>query len=246
MTPPFVYNDVDVYKSTKKRAMDIREQKAQQIAAGGMIQRAHGFWWVPSQSGESRHKVIIAGPFPQCSCDDFELRGQPCKHMIAVRLHLQAVTDGRTVPVPTEPQPTLGRKTYAQDWPNYNAAQVNEKDHFQDLLADLCGGVQEPSPKPGRGRRPIPLADAVFSAVFKVYSTVSARRFSCDLADAHERRQDQPHAALQQRAKRPGKPGGDADPVRHDPPERPAAERGRDGLRRRFVRVQHKPICEMV
>ena len=31
------------------------------------------------------------------------------------------------------------RATYQQDWVNYNAAQSNEKDHFQALLADLFG-----------------------------------------------------------------------------------------------------------
>src|SRR6185312_9298410 len=33
----------------------------------------------------------------------------------------------------------------------------------------------------------LPLADAIFSAVFKVYSTVSGRRFSSDLREAVER-----------------------------------------------------------
>jgi hypothetical protein len=31
------------------------------------------------------------------------------------------------------------------------------------------------------------LSDAVFAATFKIHFTVSSRRFSCDLADAHER-----------------------------------------------------------
>ncbi len=31
----------------------------------------------------------------------------------------------------------------------------------------------------------LPLSDMIFSATFKVYSTVSARRFMCDLRDAH-------------------------------------------------------------
>src|SRR5262249_30238548 len=37
----------------------------------------------------------------------------------------------------------------------------------------------------GKGRRPIPMADAIFSAVYKVYSTVSGRRFMTDLREAH-------------------------------------------------------------
>jgi hypothetical protein len=37
------------------------------------------------------------------------------------------------------------------------------------------------------GRPPVPLSDAVFSIVFKVYSTVSQRRFVSDLREAHNR-----------------------------------------------------------
>ena len=37
------------------------------------------------------------------------------------------------------------------------------------------------------GRKPIPLVDGIFAAVFKVYSTVSGRRFMSDLRDAHDK-----------------------------------------------------------
>lgn len=77
-------------------------------------------------------------------------------------------------------------RTYKQNWPAYNAAQTNEKSKFQDLLANLCKGITEP-PRTGRGRPPIPLADAVFSATYKVYSTVSGRRFMSDLQDTHRK-----------------------------------------------------------
>ncbi|HET6251665.1 MAG TPA: transposase, partial [Tepidisphaeraceae bacterium] len=67
---------------------------------------------------------------------------------------------------------------------------MNEKKEFQKLLHDLCLGVGELPPierKGPQGRKPIPLPDAVFSAVYKIYSTFSARRFTCDLQDAKER-----------------------------------------------------------
>jgi transposase len=82
---------------------------------------------------------------------------------------------------------TKKRKTYPQDWPNYNAAQVNEHEHFHDLLADLCSTLPEPPRKPGRGRKPVTYRDGMFSAILKVYSLVSARRFSGELESAHER-----------------------------------------------------------
>ncbi len=37
------------------------------------------------------------------------------------------------------------------------------------------------------GRKPVPLADRVFSVVYKVWSTLSTRRFDCDLQDAVQR-----------------------------------------------------------
>ena len=77
---------------------------------------------------------------------------------------------------------TMKRRTYSQDWPAYNKAEVNEKAHFQTLLHDLCQSIAEPTYKFGRPRTP--LADAVFSVTFKTYSTFSGRRFSTDLADA--------------------------------------------------------------
>ena len=76
-----------------------------------------------------------------------------------------------------------GKKTYKQVWPAYNLAQTIEKHRFQVLLHALCKNLQNQPPKVGRPRTT--LADVVFAAVFKVYSTVSTRRFSCDLKDAH-------------------------------------------------------------
>jgi hypothetical protein len=50
---------------------------------------------------------------------------------------------------------TAERKTYPQKWPEYNAAQVHEREHFHELLADLCSTLPETPRKPGRGRKPI-------------------------------------------------------------------------------------------
>jgi hypothetical protein len=72
---------------------------------------------------------------------------------------------------------------YRQQWPAYNAAQVNEKEKFQLLLRELCSGIEEPIQTFGRPR--LPLADMIFSAAFKVYSTFSGRRFMSDLREAH-------------------------------------------------------------
>jgi len=78
---------------------------------------------------------------------------------------------------------TTERTTYPQNWPAYNAAQTNEKDKFQTLLADLCRGIPQPQERK-MGRPSLPISDAIFSATFKVYSTVSGRRFMTDLRGA--------------------------------------------------------------
>jgi transposase len=75
------------------------------------------------------------------------------------------------------------RKTYPQVWSSYHKAQVNEKAKFQLLLHELCNGIDEPPQTFGRPRNS--LQDIIFAACFKVYSTVSCRRFSSDLQDAH-------------------------------------------------------------
>jgi transposase len=167
--------------------MDARQLRAEELLATGMIHRQGHVWFVPSQSGGARHTVIFNGNAASCDCEDFDLRQLPCKHILAVRMLLARELLDMPMPQRPETPPIPKRKTYAQDWPNYNLAQTNEKIHFQDLLAELCRTIPEPAARPGPGRKPIPLADSLFAAAFKVYSTISARRFMCDLEDAYGR-----------------------------------------------------------
>src|SRR5438128_6584227 len=77
------------------------------------------------------------------------------------------------------------KPSYPQNWTAYNKAQTSEKELFQSLLFELCKGMGEPSQTMGRPR--LPFEDMIFSAVFKVFSTVSGRRFISDLRDAHSK-----------------------------------------------------------
>jgi transposase len=168
--------------------MDARTLKARIIVASGRIMSAGGCYHVPRQSGAGFHRVTLDGLFPTCTCEDQELTGGECKHIQAARMwreEREIVGPPERTEVPELPK----RKTYRQDWPNYNLAQNREKDHFQDLLADLCHAVPEPAPKGGKkgGRPTVPQRDAAFLAIFKVYCGFSARRFVCDLQAAHER-----------------------------------------------------------
>lgn len=167
--------------------MDERQQKGLMIAATAPIKQAHGVWIVPSQSDHGHYGVRIEAGKKSCTCPDFELRQQPCKHVFAVEYVLRRETVTEATPegavTTTVSETAAVRVTYAQDWPAYNAAQVSEKETFVSLLHDLCASV--PEPPQTRGRPRLPLADMIFAAGFKVYSTVSCRRFMTDLREAH-------------------------------------------------------------
>src|SRR5689334_13121534 len=167
-----------------------RELRGLEIAARLKITRQGDRWFVPSQSGrtsetgDKRYTVRPDARSPNCTCPDYELRGEKCKHIWAVEFTIQReyTNDGQTE---TLTETVTVKKTYRQEWPAYNKAQTEEKDHFQNLLRELCKGIGEPSQSIGRPR--LPFEDMIFSAAFKVYSTVSGRRFMSDLRDAHKK-----------------------------------------------------------
>ena len=167
-------------------ALDTREQKAIEIADRFRIVESSGKWIVPSQSSSKKYAVKIVGKNSACECPDFEARLEPCKHVLAVRLLIQKEQNPDGTTTVTETVEVTKRTTYPQPWREYNEAQVNEKDQFQVLLNALCSDVKTP-PQQGKGRRTLPLSDAMFSAIFKVYSTFSGRRFMSDLREAQER-----------------------------------------------------------
>ena len=165
-----------------------RKQRGLEIAALARIEKQEGFYRVPSVTNPrpTQYEVRWDKEHPTCTCPDFETRGCRCKHIYAVEYVIKRETrsyaDGSET-VTESVTITKSRKTYPQNWPAYNEAQTTEKATFQSLLADLCRGIPTP-PQEGRGQRCIPQCDAVFAAVFKVYCTLSARRFISDLCDA--------------------------------------------------------------
>ncbi len=147
-----------------------REHRGVQIAERLTLQRRGEGWVVPSQSGKGSYVVRLDGDAPRCTCPDNEMRRIKCKHIHAVEISLRREErpDGTTVVTATK------RITYKQDWPAYNAAQTGEVERFADLLRGLCAGIVQPPQSRGRPR--LPLADVVFSAVYKVYGGASGRR----------------------------------------------------------------------
>jgi transposase len=165
--------------------MDMRELKALEIAARCKIVWDNDAWVVPSQTSAVTKYRITIGETPSCTCDDFQLRQAACKHVLAARLVCERDHAGQPPGIVTDSIPK--RPTYRQNWPLYNEARQEEKPRLQALLADLCGGIVEPPRLPGPGRERVPFADRLFGVCFKVWSTMSSRRFNGDLQEAHER-----------------------------------------------------------
>ncbi len=161
--------------------MNDREQRGLEIAAVTKIKKANSVWLVPSQTGSSTYQVSMDTSTPQCSCPDFGMRGQKCKHIYAVEFTIKRETkpDGTTTVTKTM------RVTYKQDWPTYNAAQTHETEHFVKLLRELCDGIPQPAQTFGRPR--LPLSDVVFGMAYKVYSTMSGRRIMSELREAESK-----------------------------------------------------------
>jgi len=168
--------------------MDARESRGLEIAARFNIRKQkNGTWSVPSATGNGiKYTVSIHGKTQSCSCPDHQEAGHKCKHIYAAEIVYQRQFEFNEDGSVTETQMAIVRTvrpSYPQNWQAYNAAQTTEKNHFQVLLNELCQQIPEPL-HTGPGRPPIPLGDAVFAACFKVFTTVSGRRFMCDLADA--------------------------------------------------------------
>jgi transposase len=168
--------------------MDLRQMRGMELAETRTIRKRDGWWWVPSQTGSKLYRVQLTKKFATCECADFESRGQACKHIVAacvMQIKQEQNADGTTTVTKSVTFTAEEKTTYPQKWSAYNEAQTSEQDKFLALLADLCSGLPVLPSKTGRPR--LPLSDAVFNVTFKVYSTISQRRFMSDLREAHTR-----------------------------------------------------------
>src|SRR5712691_4802456 len=143
-----------------------RKERGQAIAAQNRIRHTPKGYLVPSQSGQGKYAVVVDGDKATCTCPDYELRAEACKHVYAVRIVIQREFDfaNGTVTETVSVTKTV-KRTYTQDWPAYNAAQTSEKDRFQVLLRDLCRGITEPEPA-RTGRPRLSVTDMVFASAF--------------------------------------------------------------------------------
>jgi transposase len=158
--------------------MEAKQAKGLEIATNSEITREGNIYLVPSQTSAKKYYVNLF--IQTCTCLDYDKNGLKCKHLYAVE-NMLLRESGATLPTP-EP---VKKPTYKQEWHAYTLAQKNEKAKFLELLYELCRNIEEPLQHMGRPR--VPLADRIFAAAFKVYSTVSGRRFTSDLMEAKRR-----------------------------------------------------------
>ncbi len=130
--------------------MEAREQRGLEIAATKKLEKSGQKWLVPSSTGSGTYVVdpTVYGP-ATCTCPDYELHQEPCKHVYAVEFTIRRETTAKDGTVTTE---TI---TYRQEWAAYNAAQGNEKVRVAELLRELCGAIDNPLQKRGRPRLPL-------------------------------------------------------------------------------------------
>ena len=160
-------------------AVDSRQQRGLALSRATRIKKiVDGTWLVPSQTSNGAGYVVNTDT-GTCSCPDHETRAVKCKHLWAIEYARRGTTahDGSTKVTETM------RITYSQNWPAYNAAQVEEKDRVQVLLRALCDGIKNPV-KRGRGRPRVLLADVVHACAMKVFVGLSGRRAQSDIRES--------------------------------------------------------------
>lgn len=164
--------------------MDIRKAKGEQIAKTVHIEKKGlDKWIVPSQTGSGAYSVSREGGVFKCSCPDFQNRNKECKHIYAVEIKVLKWFDsngniGTKITV---------KKTYAQDWVNYDKAQTHEKELFMKLLNDLVKTIPEKQLPMRAGRPELSMQDMVFGSSLKVFTTFSLRRFMTDVKEAKDK-----------------------------------------------------------
>lgn len=160
-----------------------REKRGMEICIAGHVKRVSNYLYkVRSQSGRGYYDVKATTRGMTCTCKDFARYGRKCKHIMATRYYLGF-----------EKYPSTGsvtervRRTYTQDWSAYNAAQKTEFNLFSILLKDLLKIFPERERTIGRPR--LPIHEALFCAIQKVYSQLSSRRAYSLIQNAVEKGQ---------------------------------------------------------
>jgi transposase len=166
----------------------LKEQKAKIILSREHSIRKvnNNIYLIRSQTGTGWYKVQWNGKEWVCNCPDFTKNGHisPCKHLIALKIKYES-----GLYKIEEETPKIESKTYSQNWSEYNMAQMQEFEIFDQFLYQLVSTVEEPEKPIRRGRPELKLQDQIFCSIMKVYSQLSSRRAKHLYQDALERQQ---------------------------------------------------------
>ncbi len=171
--------------------LEMREFKGLEIAARKNIVFKDGYWLVPSSSKRGRkYKVCIVKGNQSCGCEDFALRGETCKHIIAAQCTYEREVYAHKKGEPPEPlvidtDVIPKRPTYKQNWPAYNLAKSTEEEKFAEMLYDLCQPFKDERGQPRTGRKRVNVSDIVFACALKVYNGHGARWTNGELKRAY-------------------------------------------------------------
>src|SRR5690349_5593330 len=102
--------------------METREQRGIIIAAICKLAQQDGRWIVPSQSGEKKYVVDLERH--SCTCPDHQETGFKCKHQWAAEFTVKRERQADGSVVEQKTFTFTEKKTYSQDWPNYDRAQM--------------------------------------------------------------------------------------------------------------------------
>lgn len=150
-----------------------RQTRGQELSTkDNKFSLSKGFHHVRSSNGQIAYKVDAQKH--TCTCPDFTFNRQTCKHIYAVQIRQGLVEKTNVV--------DIRRPQYGQNWTAYNKSQTSEKAFFLGLLSELTRDISESDN--ATGRPSLHLGDMIFAMIFKVYSQMSARRFTTDMIDA--------------------------------------------------------------
>ena len=130
--------------------------------------KKNGQWVVPSQTGNGSYRVNLepaTRSSPMCTCPDFEERGPALQARLRRPVRHRAGEPTATArrrsrrPSRSPSRRCAQRPTYKQDWPAYNAAQINEKRQVPSACSPTSAGASPSRPaRRGSGRSPLPMA----------------------------------------------------------------------------------------
>lgn len=161
----------------------IKEERGLMIAKEGAISKvADNIWRVHSQTRKNRvYTIKLTAEGASCSCADWDRYQTKCKHIYALDYKMRNSPED----LQEKSLPEIPKETYSQNWKNYNFSQTIEKKELMRLLADVVLSIEQDKYQFGRPKALI--NDILYAMIFKVYSGVSGRRFTSDLAIAMEK-----------------------------------------------------------